>query len=61
MFSRVAHLVPCGRWLCLDDDFDEARASQEALWPLVLAHHLLARPGAHINFLWCRSMYRRRG
>lgn len=37
VFSRVAHLVPCGRWLCLDDDFDEARPSQQALCPLVVS------------------------
>lgn len=28
---------------------------------LMLAHHLLARPSARVNFLWCRSWYRRRG
>ena len=37
VFGRVAHLVPCGRWLCLDDDFDEARPSQQALYPLAVS------------------------
>ena len=51
VFSRVAHLVPCGRWLCLDDEFDEARAPHSKPCVLqALADLLLARPCACDQF-----------